>query len=146
MATEQLHKNRQNFIVPTTSAPKLSPKQVTALAELLVSGNVSLAAQTSGVSVRTVQLWLASKLFAAELGSRQHLLLDTVQSRCATLVHRSLDTLAASLSDPDSRIRVKSADTLLGRMVPVLQHVSVNRRLQAVERKLGLGDPEDVEL
>jgi len=134
----QLDKTEQNC----TSAQNtgLSPKQHQAIASLVSTGSISETSVALRISRTSLYSWMGQQAFSEALGALQVKLLDAVQGRCATLIHLSLDKLADALNDADSRVRVKAADVLLSRMVPLLEHIHFAERLKKIEECLAKKD------
>lgn len=113
---------------------ELTPGQKRAISELLVSGNVSKAAEVAGVGRVTVHRWMRQPAFREALRQAEADALDSLQRRLVTLGNGAADALQAGLDSPDLRIRLRAADTVLDRLLALRQLIDFDTRLAALEQ------------
>lgn len=117
------------------TANELTPGQKRAISELLVSGNVSKAAEVAGVGRVTVHRWMKQAAFRDALRQSEQDALDALQRRLVTLGSGAADALQDGLSSPDLRIRLRAADTVLDRLLALRQLIDFDARLAVLESR-----------
>lgn len=87
-----------------TEESGLSPKQATALAELVQGGSVADVAKAAGVDRSTIYRWKQSDLFRAEYNRHRFQLCEVVQSRLMQLADSAVSIVQQALEDRDDRV------------------------------------------
>jgi len=112
----------------------LTKKQTEAIAALLLGQTISQAANTAGVSRRTLTTWLASdEQFCAELRNSVRQILDSMVRRLTVLSDSAIDRLEDLLDDDKSAIQLRAVDIVLGRLNQLGQLHDLEQRIAALE-------------
>lgn len=91
------------------------------------------AAKKAGVTVRTVQRWLAEPEFVARVSEARHTFFDTAFGKLAASAGDAADALAALLADPSPGIRLRACQTVLQAVPSWREHMELAERLAALE-------------
>lgn len=133
---EEVLKNVEKFT--------LQPKQILGLKELLASGSVTRAAQSAGVTARTVYQWLAAPGFNSALRISQARLIRAAELRVGIMMNDALSVLESNMADIDAKVRLQAACGFLKHGVGLLAHVQMEKRLAALEKQLGIGTKKEL--
>lgn len=121
----------------------MTPRERRERDELLVSllaGGRSYreAATEAHCSLSTVKRRMSESGFRRAVEERRAELAQTVVNRLRGAAVVACDRLDGLLSDPDPRVRLSATQTVLGHFVRLDDHVNFDRRLGALEERLGL--------
>lgn len=121
-----------------TTGDTLTPKQ-TLLIEGLLSGlSVKDAAKRANVSLRTAHRWLQRPVVQQALRERERERWNDLSRKLQHYAVEAIDVLADLMRHaamPSTRLR--AAATLLDHTLKVAQLVDLERRIEALEQKLG---------
>ena len=118
------------------AAPALSPRQMRAIAALLVSDTQAEAATRARVPERTLRSWMDVPAFTAELARQRDRLLSVATLRLARAADRAvaaLDAIAGDRAAPPGA-RVAAARAILDATIPLTEFSSMSDRVAALER------------
>ena len=120
----------------------LTPRQRTAVAALLTTGEVTAAAQAAGVSRETLHRWLKQPAFLEAVRAAEAEALDELSRSLVGLGREARATLAAAMQDPSApwATRVRAADASLGRLLQLRELATLEARVAELERQAGLDE------
>ena len=113
----------------------ITPKQARAVECLLAEPSISAAAKSAGVSTRQMTRWLKEPAFQRALQEAQGAALSETIRGLTHLSSKTLDVFASSLKDGSPGLRLRAADTILGRLLQLREAHEVEQRLQTLEKK-----------
>ncbi len=116
-------------------APKLTPRQHKAVEALLLTGEVSQAAQAARVSRDTLYRWLRSPEFQAAVNEAEGRALQTLAGRLVGLAEQAAVTLQDVMSDPKAPpgARVMAAGKVLDALLKLRELVTLEERITRME-------------
>lgn len=117
----------------------VSSKQHRAVIALLTCTTVGKAATAAGIADRTIYRWLKEPAFLAELRSAESEALAAVTRKLVSLAGKAasvLDVVLDGTSPLETSVRVRAADIVLARLMPLREMVDTESRLAAIEEKL----------
>lgn len=108
-----------------------------AVAALLSTCTIQAAADTIGVTSRTMQRWMNEPEFQALLHEAQDAMLAQAAIKVTGLSGQAVSTLADVLADEDAPLGVKTraADLALSNALRLSEQVSLAQRIRALEAK-----------
>lgn len=118
----------------------LTTKQSRLIAALLVSRNLTEAAQTAGISIRTLQRHMADSEFREALQLAQTEALNHAQRRLSHLVLRAVDTLADCLESTAAPENRQAADSIFKNLRILREMNDFEARLTALEARMGANE------
>lgn len=116
-------------------ADSLTFKQRKALEVLLVTGDITQAAQAAHVSRQTVHNWLKQPAFAAALDAGERAALADITRALVRLGEKATKTLESAMSGESIHpsTRVRAADIVLARLLQLRELVTLEERLADLE-------------
>jgi hypothetical protein len=106
------------------------------LGALAAGSPVEKAAETAGVSVRTVYRRLADPAFARRLAQARDELISSALGELVECASEAVATLRALLSASDERVRLGAAKSTLDQLLRLRETLMLSQRLAALERSL----------
>lgn len=129
MTTQATQKKRLLDELPTN--------QRAALQSLLTSASTAEAASVAGVKRQTIYKWMKQDNFREALKEAESEALASVSRALVALGERATEALADGLdADADLRLRVRSADIVLGRLLQLRDLVDIEERLTRIESQV----------
>lgn len=121
---------------------KLGRKMEGAIAALLSQRNQEEAAQTAGISKRTLTRWLKLPAFQEAYLEARRAAMFQANARLQQASSAAVSALLKVMVDPSSpaSVRVRAADTILARGNQGLVSEDLEFRLAALERGVGQGN------
>lgn len=117
-------------------AKKLSYHQERAVAGLLSTRTVAEAAETAGVSSRTLERWLAeSDEFVAEYRAARRRVVEGAVSRLQDATTEAVDCLKRSLSCGTPSTEVRAALGILDQAIKAVEVYDLESRLAVLEAR-----------
>lgn len=117
---------------------KLTRKQELAIAALLEQPELTLAARAVGVSPVTLWRWLQKPEFKEAYKAAKRQLVEGAINRIQTATGKALDTLLEIMGSGEKEsARVSAAKTILDLAFHVVALEEIEKRLEALEQKLG---------
>ena len=113
----------------------LTPKQARGVECLLTARTTQAAAKCAGVSFRQMCRWMKEPHFQRALQDAQGAALSETIRGLTHLSGDTLDVFADSLKAGSPGIRLRAADTILGRLLQLRDAHEIEQRLQALEKK-----------
>lgn len=134
-------------VIPRKHASTLAPKQTIALETLLLTGSVSQAAYDAGVTPKTIHEWLRQPTFSQHLHRIQTESLDGLSAQLAGTLRTALEIVQKRLASTDEKISLRASEVAFQRFTDILDHISVNKRLTDLEKRVGVegGEGEEEE-
>lgn len=111
----------------------MNPNEKRALVALLTQPSVTLAAESCGLSERTLLRYLADPAFKAELSRKQDALLSSITASLVGLASMAIEALRDILEDADATAAVKSR-TALGCLSQMRQAIELADLAERVSR------------
>ncbi|MGB9663240.1 MAG: phBC6A51 family helix-turn-helix protein [Moorellaceae bacterium] len=122
---------------------KLTRKQEQAIAALLEQPELTLAAKAVGVSPVTLWRWLQKPEFKEAYEAAKKRLVEGAINRIQAATGKALDTLLEVMGSGEKEsARVSAAKTILDLAFHVAALEEIEKRLEALEEKLGGGNRE----
>ena len=118
---------------------KLTLKQQKALEVLIISGNVSEAAEAAGVTRQTIYTWKEEhETFKSSLNQGSTKIVNELSSRLNSLGQLAVTVLQKTLEDPNTPAyaRIRAADIVIGRMLQIREITDFERRISELEEKV----------
>ena len=117
---------------------ELTPRQRRAIEALVEGKTVKQAAKDTGVSRKTLYVWLNQPEFQKELDRLGGIILEEVANRMVALASEAVDTLSNVLKTKDVPIgtQVQAANVILKRASEFWDVYNLNRRIDAIEAVL----------
>lgn len=113
---------------------ELTSKQRQSIEALVTERTIGEAAKAAGVGERTLHRWLAEDItFQSALRDLERRTLEGFTRRLVKLSEKAALALEDALDDPSIHVRLKAADTLLGRLIALRELVDIEERLAALE-------------
>ena len=115
---------------------KFGRKKEAAIAALLSQRNQEEAAQTAGVSKRTLNRWLGMPAFQAAYRDARRAAMSQANARLQQTASAAVSALLKVMVDPSTpaSVRVRAADCVLARGNQGLENEDLDVRLAALER------------
>lgn len=116
----------------------LTPRQRRAIEALIEGKTVKQAAEETGVSRKTLYVWLNQPEFQKELDRLGGIILEEVANRMVALASEAVHTLSNVLKTKDVPIgtQVQAANVILKRASEFWDVYNLNRRIDAIEAVL----------
>jgi hypothetical protein len=113
----------------------LSPRQRRALAALLGGATVAVAAESAGVTTRTLARWRESQAFREALADGQREALAATVRGLTMIARAAVRVLGKTLADESARPadRLRAASVVLERVLPLAELVELEARVAALE-------------
>jgi len=117
---------------------ELRPCHVKAIASLVASGDLGTAAETSGVSARTLQRWLATPAFQKALAEAETEALRGAARKLGRLADKALRVLEAVMDSRDAadNARLRAAATVLDTALRWREAADLEARVCKLEEAL----------
>ena len=118
---------------------KLTPKQRSAILELVEGKKVYLVAESVGGSERTLFRWLANEHFSAELRKAELQVLDAVGLRLVSMAGQAVEALQYVLESPSSKgasVKRLTAKDILELLLKWREQVELEERITNLEHKV----------
>ena len=106
------------------------------LGALAAGSSVEDAASRAGLSVRTAYRRLADPGFAQRLAQARDELISAALGELVDCAAQAVATLKALLTASDERVRLGAAKTTLEQLLRLRETLTLNQRLQALERSM----------
>lgn len=119
-----------------TDLAKLTPKQRKAVEALLVSGDITQAAQAAGVARDTLYRWLRQDDFRSALKTAEAASIENLARELVRLGEKAARTLdeAMTAEDATTSARVRAADIVISKLLQLREMVDLEKRVQELER------------
>lgn len=129
-----------------STAKKLTPKQLKALAALFETGDVSQATAAAGVNRSTFYRWANDDpLFKQAMAEAEAKALAFLSGRLVSLAGKATTVIEQVLDSPTATTpqRLRAADIVLSNLLRIRELVTLEERLQAIEANLNLRGPNE---
>lgn len=110
-----------------------------AVSALLSTCTIQAAADTIGVSARTLHRWMQDADFITQLHAAQDAMLEQAALRVVGLSGDAVSTLHDAMRDPETPtgVRVRASDLLLANALRLSEQVSLAQRVRKLEATQG---------
>lgn len=117
---------------------ELKSQQFRAVTALVTTGSVPTAAEAAGVSLRTLQRWMALPTFRQELQNAEAEVLRTAARRLGTLAQKALGVLEEVMGNKKAADspRIRAANVVLDTCMRWREQVMIEERVQALEQHI----------
>ena len=121
-----------------TMEKPLPPKQRIALEAILSGNSQREAARIAEVTEDTVRRWVREERFQAAMKAAESEMLSSVSRNLTRVGEKAISTLEAVLDSQTApaHVKVRAADTVLARLIPVRELVDTDERIAALEQRL----------
>ncbi len=121
-----------------SSDKPLTTKQRNALEAILSGSTQQEAARIAEVGPDTVNRWFKEERFQAAIRTAESEMLSSVSRNLTRVGEKAIATLEAVLdsSTAPAHVKVRAADTVLARLIPVRELVDTDERIAALEARL----------
>jgi hypothetical protein len=117
-------------------ARNLTPKQLAAVAALLVAPTIEVAAATTGVDSRTIRRWFHETPFKRALWEARREVMNQVVIRLQSAAGRAVDTLVRHLDSGRPADEIRAASIILEKATGVGEVEEVHDQLTDLLREL----------
>ena len=118
----------------------LTARQEKVLATLLVAPSLESAAQTAGISPRTLYRWIhEDPLFEVEYRSARRQAIDGAIASLQLAASDSVEALRSALTDRNVSNRIRAASILLDNALKAHEAFDLAERVKELERSSGEG-------
>lgn len=116
----------------------LSAKQRRGIISLLEEGTIQAAAESAGVTPKTIYRWMDDPDFRAALRAAEGQLLVLVTARLNDEAAAAVRTLSEMHKDENQPggVRVRAANYILNHLLKIRDQREIVERLEALERKI----------
>ncbi len=120
---------------PTT----LSTRQQQAIAAIVATGDVTVAAQSVGVNRATLYRWLKQPQFVQAVHAAEADAVEDLSRMLVRLGRTAVATLAKAMNDPATppATRVRAADATLSKLLQLRELATLEQRVSALEASAG---------
>src|SRR5262249_16831643 len=115
---------------------KLTRKQEVSIAALLTEPTITAAAQTAGISEKTLRTWLKKPEFSRAFREWRRQLVETAVARVQQLTTEAVDALRELLRGRNETVRLGAAKAVLDYAREGIQSADVLQRLEDLEQLL----------
>lgn len=117
-------------------AKNLSAKQREFIVEFVLSGSLKDACGKTDIVKQTYYNWLENPEFEEELKTQQEKYYDNSLSRMKRLFSAAIETQEELLKSENESIRLRAANSIIGRNGGIIEIYEQKNRLNALERKI----------
>ncbi len=123
---------------------ELTPRQRRVIEALLEGKTPKEAAETVGISRKTLYVWLGKEAVREELNRQGGIILEEVINRMVGLASEAVETMSKILKAKDVPIgnQIQAANVILKRTTEAWELYSLNKRVEALEALLANPDKE----
>ncbi len=120
---------------PTT----LTGRQQQAIAAIIATGDVTVAAQSVGVNRATLYRWLRQPSFVQAVHAAEADAVEDLSRMLVRLGRTAVATLAKAMSDPatPAATKVRAADATLSKLLQLRELATLEQRVAALEASVG---------
>jgi len=120
-----------------TGAPKkLSATQHQAVIAIISHNTLKSAAESVGVSVRTLNRWMLNPLFAGKLKQAENQLIESGIRQLMLLQGDAINTLAELLNCEDDLVRRQAAVSVLSQLIKLRELYKIEEKLNEIEDEI----------
>jgi hypothetical protein len=112
---------------------RLSRKQSSAIAALLVEKTIRAAADRVGCHEHTIRQWLTKPEFAAAFRAASDAVMAGASNRLQALTDRACDVLAANLDAEKPGDQLRAAETILTHVTKLAEVLDIGKRIAELE-------------
>ena len=124
---------------PSATALTLSARQQQAIAAIVATGDVTIAAQSVGVNRATLYRWMKQPTFVQAVHAAEADAVEDLSRMLVRLGRTAVATLAKAMSDPATppATKVRAADATLSKLLQLRELATLEQRVAALEASVG---------
>ena len=117
----------------------LTSRQQQAIAAIVATGDVTVAAQSVGVNRATLYRWLKQPSFVQAVHAAEADAVEDLSRMLVRLGRTAVATLAKAMSDPatPAATKVRAADATLSKLLQLRELATLEQRVAALEASVG---------
>ena len=117
----------------------LTSRQQQAIAAIVATGDVTIAAQSVGVNRATLYRWLKQPSFVQAVHAAEADAVEDLSRMLVRLGRTAVATLAKAMSDPatPAATKVRAADATLSKLLQLRELATLEQRVAALEASVG---------
>ncbi len=117
----------------------LTSRQQQAIAAIIATGDVTVAAQSVGVNRATLYRWLRQPSFVQAVHAAEADAVEDLSRMLVRLGRTAVATLARAMNDPATppATKVRAADATLSRLLQLRELATLEQRVSALEANVG---------
>ncbi len=121
------------------TAATLTSRQQQAIAAIVATGDVTVAAQSVGVNRATLYRWLKQPSFVQAVHAAEADAVEDLSRMLVRLGRTAVATLAKAMSDPatPAATKVRAADATLSKLLQLRELATLEQRVTALEASVG---------
>ena len=124
---------------PGATPTTLTGRQQQAIAAIVATGDVTVAAQSVGVNRATLYRWLKQPQFVQAVHAAEADAVEDLSRMLVRLGRTAVATLAKAMSDPatPAATKVRAADATLSKLLQLRELATLEQRVAALEASVG---------
>ncbi len=117
----------------------LTSRQQQAIAAIVATGDVTIAAQSVGVNRATLYRWMKQPQFVQAVHAAEADAVEDLSRMLVRLGRTAVATLAKAMSDPatPAATKVRAADATLSKLLQLRELATLEQRVAALEASVG---------
>ena len=117
----------------------LTSRQQQAIAAIVATGDVTIAAQSVGVNRATLYRWMKQPQFVQAVHAAEADAVEDLSRMLVRLGRTAVATLARAMSDPatPTATKVRAADATLSKLLQLRELATLEQRVAALETSVG---------
>lgn len=121
------------------TASTLTARQQQAIASIVATGDVTIAAQSVGVNRATLYRWMKDPVFIQAVHVAEADAVEDLSRMLVRLGRTAVATLARAMSDPATppATKVRAADATLTKLLQLRELATLEQRVAALEAGVG---------
>lgn len=126
---------------PGATPATLTSRQQQAIAAIVATGDVTVAAQSVGVNRATLYRWMKQPAFVQAVHTAEADAVEDLSRMLVRLGRTAVATLAKAMSDPatPAATKVRAADATLSKLLQLRELATLEQRVAALEASVGEG-------
>ena len=126
---------------PGATPVTLTGRQQQAIAAIVATGDVTIAAQSVGVNRATLYRWMKQPPFVQAVHAAEADAVEDLSRMLVRLGRTAVATLAKAMSDPatPAATKVRAADATLSKLLQLRELATLEQRVAALEASVGEG-------
>ncbi len=126
---------------PGATPATLTGRQQQAIAAIVATGDVTIAAQSVGVNRATLYRWMKQPQFVQAVHAAEAEAVEDLSRMLVRLGRTAVATLAKAMSDPATppATKVRAADATLTKLLQLRELATLEQRVAALEASAGEG-------
>ncbi len=114
----------------------LAPRQREAIPKILAAKNITEGVKKARIKRETFYSWLKDPLFKAEFARQRDEIIDLALYELKSTASEAVNVLKSFLNAESESVRFRSATAILEHISKFRELESIERRIEAIERKM----------